>query len=157
MSHTTEQMDVYQAESIMKNIMASGETHYAINNKIFQLPNNIRFVNTSELKAFFNVVSISPYVIMHYGVVPAPKLIVSNQLIKKSYYRPQDSTIHVSQQDYFTDKMTVLHEYAHHIVYITKMNNVHPHDEVFLQVYTQLLNDFIGNNFGDILRELVTK
>lgn len=141
----------------MKNIMASGETRYVINNKIFHLPKNIRFVDTSELKVFFNVVSMSPYVTMRYGVIPAPKLIISNQLTKKSYYRLQDSTIHVSQQDYFTDKMTILHEYAHHIVHVTKMRTAHPHDEVFLQVYAQLLNDFIGNNYGDMLLELLTK
>lgn len=148
--------ELYRCETIIRDHLLSLKDNIVINGTSYSLPSNTQFVSVSEMRSFLHILSTSPWIMMRYGFNPPVKLSISPALKVKCYYSAFPTpTITMSKQSWSANKLTLVHEYAHHIIHSRGGCHGDSHGDEFFEVYLQLISDHISTDLSLALSALV--
>lgn len=107
---------------------------------------NAQFTTGRELVSFVESMVFNPWLCAEFGIIPAPSMVVSKKLKKRSHYNPSTATITIAQQKWAMTNSVVLHEFAHHIVSVKNMSDNDVHGDTFASVYATLVGIFVSED-----------
>lgn len=148
---------LYMVENIIRT-MSKSSPHTEYNGKMYTLDAGM-LPNEKSLHDFFQMVSTSPYTIMHFGMIPACRLVLRKNLDVSSHYNPSTATISIAQRQWSMCKMVVLHELAHHIDHVRHHRSCDEehHDEQFMKIYTTLVKLHLSEGVAELLHDMVSE
>lgn len=150
MSTTVKDWQFYSAEAVYLDTLgmcSSGYSEHEVEygGKIYRLKNNEQYPNEEALNQAAQLLAVSPWVAMRFGVTTPPNFHLSKDR-GKTHSHAQAGNIVIARTKYMMTRHVLLHELAHYVVYSTHKNGpVDSHGVEFRDTLEVLIRDHVGN------------